>query len=271
MPAMNIELTSVEKTLFVPLLGKASDYNEKSSILADKKANEIIGSIDYDFNPMKENGIGNSMACLRAKIIDNLAREFIIPDKENVVLHLGCGLDSRYNRMGIENIYWYDIDFKEVIDIRKKYFRETKYYHLIASSILEKDWLKMIPRGKDNYVVIAEGVFQYIEAEKIKELIRTLRENIGEYYLLFDAMGKMAIKKLKNDKFIKETGIEVHFAADDENELLSWDSGIKFIKKRYFVFNGIKGGTIVIKVLCKIINFMPAVKKLYKILAYRIG
>ena len=111
---MDIQLTSVEKTLFVPLLGKASDYREKSSILADKKADEIINHMNYDFSSMKEGSIGNSMACLRAKIIDNLAKEFIIPNKENVVLHLGCGLDSRYNRIGMANIYWYDIDFREV-------------------------------------------------------------------------------------------------------------------------------------------------------------
>jgi O-methyltransferase involved in polyketide biosynthesis len=267
---MNIELTSVEKTLFIPLLGKANDYKKKSSILADKKADEIISNINYDFSSMKENNIGDSLASLRAKIIDNLVKKLIKPDKNNVVLHLGCGLDSRYNRIGIENIYWYDIDFKEVIDIRKKYFQETEYYHLIASSILEKDWLKMIPRGKDNYIVIAEGVFQYIEVEKIKELIQTLKETIGEYYLQFDAMGKMAIKNLKNDKFVKENDIKIHFVADDENELLTWDSGIKFIKKHYFVFNGIKGGNIFIKVFCKIINLIPFGKRLYKILVYKI-
>jgi len=267
---MDIKLTSVEKTLFTPLLGKASDYGIKSSILSDKKAQEIINSINFDFSQMKENSIGNSMASLRAKIIDNLVKEYIALNKENVVLHLGCGLDSRYERIGNENINWYDIDFQEVIDIRKKYFPETDNYHLIASSILEKDWLKMIPKGKDNYIVAAEGVFQYIEVEKIKELIQTLRETIGRFYLVFDAMGKAAIKKLKNDKFMKENDIKVYFAADDENELLTWASGIKFLKKRYFVFDGIKGGSVFIKALCKTINFLPAIRRLYKILVYRI-
>ena len=267
---MNIELTSVEKTLFVPLLGKANDYRKKSSILNDKKANEIISTINYDFSSMKENSVADTMSSLRAKIIDNLVKNIIIPSKENVVLHFGCGLDSRYNRIGIENIYWYDIDFREVIDIRKKYFQETEYYHLIASSILEKDWLEMIPKGKDNYIVIAEGVFQYIEVEKIKELVKTLKENIFEYYLVFDAMGKMAIKKLRNDKFVKEENIAIHFAADDEKELLLWDNGIKFIKKHYFVFDGIKGGNIFIKAILKTINILPSIKKLYKILVYQI-
>ena len=267
---MDIELTPVEKTLFIPLLGKAGDYNQKSSILNDKKANEIISTINYDFTPMKENSVANSIASLRAKIIDNLVKEFIMPNKENVVLHLGCGLDSRCSRIGAENIYWYDIDFKEVIDIRKKYYQETKYYHLVASSITEKEWLKLIPKGKDNYIVVAEGVFQYIEAEKIKELIQTLKENIGKYYLQFDAMGKKAITKLKNDKFVKENSIKIHFGVDDENEILAWDKGIKFIKKNYFIFKGIKGGNIFIKAMCKIINLIPYVKKLYKILVYSI-
>ena len=75
---------------------------------------------------------------------------------------------------------------------------------------------------------------------------------------------------MKNDKFVKDTGIKIHFAIDDENEVLAWDSGINFIKKHYFVFNGIKGGNILIKMFCKIINFIPSVRRLYKILVYKI-
>jgi O-methyltransferase involved in polyketide biosynthesis len=270
MQIMNIELTSVQKTLFIPLVGKAIDNRKKSPILADKKAEEIITHINYDFNLIKNNIIGNTIFCLRAKIIDTLLKELLKPNKENVVLHLGCGLDSRYNRIGIKNISWYDIDFKEVIDIRKNYYQEAEYYHQIASSILEKDWLKLIPNGKDNYIVIAEGVFLYIEEEKIKELLQIIKENIGTYYLLFDAINKLSLKSSKNDKSIKETEAKLYFAVDNENEILNWDKGFKFIKKCNFTFKGIKGGNIFIKILFKIVDIIPGLKGFFSVFLYHV-
>jgi O-methyltransferase involved in polyketide biosynthesis len=265
---MIIELTSVEKTLFIPLVGKAIDNRKKSPILADKKAEEIITDINYNFSLIKNNIIGNTIFCLRAKIIDTLLNELIEPNKNIVVLHLGCGLDSRYDRIGVEKISWYDIDFREVIDIRKNYYYETEYYHLIASSILEKDWLKMIPKGKENYIVIAEGVFQYIEEEKIKKLLQSIKENIGAYYLLFDAINKLSLKSSKNDKSIKETEAKLYFAINNENEILNWDKGLKFIKKRNFTFKGIKGGNIFIKILFKIIDIIPGLRGFFSVLLF---
>jgi O-methyltransferase involved in polyketide biosynthesis len=44
---------------------------------------------------------------------------------DSIALHLGCGLDSRYYRINNSKVDWYDVDFKEVIEMRKLFFEET--------------------------------------------------------------------------------------------------------------------------------------------------
>lgn len=97
--------------------------------------------------------------CLRAKLIDDLISDCFSKNNKSIVLHLGCGLDSRYDRIKKPDVDWYDVDFKEVIDIRKHFFLETDDYHLIPSSVTEKEWLEKVPgrisEENKQYIVIA--------------------------------------------------------------------------------------------------------------------
>jgi len=67
----------------------------------------------------------NILMCIRAKLIDSFVRDFLSKNSGSVALHLGCGLDSRYNRIENSNVDWYDVDFEEVIDIRRHFYKET--------------------------------------------------------------------------------------------------------------------------------------------------
>lgn len=59
-----------------------------------------------------------------------------------VVLHLGCGMDSRVLRIGTGEHDWYDVDFPEVIEERRKYYCETERYHMLGADAREAGWLE---------------------------------------------------------------------------------------------------------------------------------
>lgn len=104
-----IVLDEVKETLFTPLFGKAKENQNDSPILIDRKAAEIISQIDYNFSSLKIPKETNMIMCLRAKLIDNYVKKFLKGNFESVALHLGCGLDSRYDRIGNGDVDWYDI------------------------------------------------------------------------------------------------------------------------------------------------------------------
>jgi hypothetical protein len=65
------------------------------------------------------------------------------------VLHLGCGLDTRFHRMAPPPaVRWYDVDYPEVIELRRRLFPERPGYAAIGSSVTELAWLDRVPGGE---------------------------------------------------------------------------------------------------------------------------
>ncbi len=90
-----ITLNKEKETLLVPLYGKAMESSKKHPLLTDKKTVEIVNNIDYDFKSLRIPGKTNTMMCMRARLLDIYTENFLKRNEDVVVLHLGCGLDSR--------------------------------------------------------------------------------------------------------------------------------------------------------------------------------
>ncbi len=266
-----ITLKEEKETLLIPLLGKAKENEKKSPILIDKKAVEIVNQIEYDFDSLKIPEKTNIMMCIRAKLIDNFVKEKFPVCKEGIVLHLGCGLDSRHNRIENNNLDWYDLDFKDVIDIRRHFYEETEKYHLLASSVTEPEWIEKIPIMNKEYMVIAEGLFMYLRENEIKELINRLKDRLGSYTLIFDAFSVFAAKKTNNHPSLKKTGAKIHWGINNPEELTRWGKGIHLIEEKYFTANEeINNLNISTRIMFKTANLFPIAKKAHRLLIYRI-
>jgi O-methyltransferase involved in polyketide biosynthesis len=229
-----IALTEEKETLLIPLYGKAKENEKEDPILLDKKAAEIINQIDYNFQSLKIQNKTNIMMCLRAKLMDDYVKEFLSKNDDCVALHLGCGLDSRYDRIKNSSVDWYDVDFEEVIELRRFFYKQTDRYHLIASCVTENQWIDKIPQNHASYIVIAEGLLMYLKEEEIKTLINRLRDRIGRFTLIFDAYSTLTAKKAKNHPSLKKTGAKIYWGIDDTDQLMKWGATIRFIEEKYF-------------------------------------
>lgn len=270
-----IILTEEKETLLIPLYGKARENEKEKPILTDRKAAEIIGGIDYDFSSLKIAEKTNIMMCLRAKLIDGYVKRFLDGGKGTAALHLGCGLDSRYNRIGNDEVDWYDVDFEEVIGIRRNFCQETDRYHLVASSVTEPEWIGGIPADKERYIVIAEGLFMYLTEDDIKTLIGRLRERIGGYTLIFDAFSMLTAKHSKNHPSLRKTGARIQWGVDDPHEPENWGpethSRIQFLEEQFFTSNEeVKNLDFSTRMLFQTAGLFSAAKKAHRILVYRI-
>jgi O-methyltransferase involved in polyketide biosynthesis len=266
-----IRLDREKETLLIPLHGKAMESKKKAPVLYDRKALEIVGKIDYDFGSLKIPGKTNTMMCLRAKLIDNFVRGFLAQSKECTILHLGCGLDSRYVRIGAPEADWYDLDYKEVINIRRNFFPETGNYHLIPSSVTSPEWIERIPAGNKHYLVVAEGLFMYLKEEAIKDLIFSIKKRVGRYTLVFDAYSVYTARKAKHHRSLKKTGAEIHWGIDHPETLAGWNKGIELRNEIYFTANEeIEKMGFGTKLIYRIANLFPMAKKAHRILVYLI-
>ena len=227
------KLTEEKETLFIPLRGKALDYRSKSSILNDSKANEIIEKVGIDItthNSFAEK-IGGRTLAVRAKQYDEWTKDFISKNKNAVVVQLGCGLDARITRVQPpSSIIWFDVDYPEVISLRKEFYSETNEYKMIGSSITAQNWLETILADRPAFI-IAEGVLEYVSKEDVKMLLNRLTSYFSHGQIVFDVMSSYAIeagnKRLKNT-----TGaIDIlKWAVDDVNDIEKLNSNLKILE-----------------------------------------
>lgn len=94
---------------------------------------------------------------MRSAVFDDWVKKQITENPNAIVLHIGCGMDSRVERVNAQNTQWYDVDFPDVIEERKRYYTENNHYHMLASDAREQAWITVLPKDKDA-IIVMEGV-----------------------------------------------------------------------------------------------------------------
>lgn len=221
-------MNNVNKTLYIPLYGKAY-VSEKGIILEDKKAEEIWAAEGF---PLKGKSKSKWLAYymgMRSAVFDGWLKEQMASDESAVVIHIGCGMDSRVLRVGTKGHAWYDVDFPEVIAERKRYYQADETYHMIASDARNTEWLASLPENA-NAVVVMEGVSMYMQLEELQALLSAVCGHFKQVKLLMDCYTTFAAKASKYKNPINDVGVTMVYGLD-EPKLLTEGTGLCFVKE----------------------------------------
>ncbi len=234
MQPTRIRLTEEKETLFVPLLGKAMLSREARPILRDPKAEEIVERIDYDFDPLRVPRKTLTTLAMRAKQLDAYVTDYLHHTENPVVLHLGCGLDSRVLRVGFDRGAWYDLDYPDVIALRREFYQESAGYHMIASSVTDHRWMDQVAEADGPACIVAEGLLMYLHEDEVKRLFVDLQERLPGSEICFDAFSVMTAKAANRHPSIKKTGARLLWGVDDAHQIEQWGSGMELLEEWYF-------------------------------------
>ncbi len=221
-------MNSVNKTLYILLYGKAL-VSKKNIILADKKAEEIWSQEGFELKgKSKSKWLAYYMA-MRSAIYDEWLEEELKGNQNVVVLHIGCGMDGRIERVSVKGKKWYDIDFPDVIKERRKYYEETDYYHMLAADMRTDEWKCHIEANQDA-IIILEGVSMYFEPTELLTLLSNLSEYFRSVSILMDCYTEKAAKISKYKNPINDVGVTTVYGYDKPEELAE-KSGLIFVKE----------------------------------------
>jgi O-methyltransferase involved in polyketide biosynthesis len=155
--------------------------------LGDRAAAEAVARIDYDFERIHRSArpwANQFLVALRAKKLDVWTTDFLRRRPDAVVLHLGCGLDTRAFRVNPPStVQWYDLDQPGVIELRRKLYDENNAYRMIGWSVTDRGWMDQIPTDRPT-LVVAE--------REVRELLARLTARCGNGELLFDTLSPSA-------------------------------------------------------------------------------
>lgn len=229
----------VSSRIFLPVLARSIESQKKNSLLTDHKAVEIhqqISDADTLFKAAKEDLIYYAIIN-RTLCFDRLIRDFIWRYPSGIIINIGCGLETTYERMKASSVRWYDVDLPEVIKVRKMFFTETETRKFICSSFLKNEWLDQIVSG-DSVLVYAGGVFYYYNENAIRKFFARLTFWFPSFEIVFDVTTPAGVRAA--NRLILKNGMTdgpfLKWGLADYKTLLEWNSRIRLIG-RYRIFN----------------------------------
>ena len=220
-------MNSVNKTLYIPLYGKAY-VSKRGLFLKDEKAEEIWAAEVF---PLKGKSKSKWLAFymgIRSAVFDEWLADKMQELPDAVILHVGCGMDSRILRVGAKNHRWYDVDFAEVIEERKRYYQASDDYQMLIGDARNGEFLTQIPNAK-TVIVLMEGVSMYLTTEELQAFTARLNEQFERVVLLMDCYTKKAAKWSKLRNPVKDVGVTSVYGIDDP--LLMESGELKFVKE----------------------------------------
>lgn len=193
---LDTQIKDVSKTAIWTLRARAEEHTHPRALFSDPKAVEWMAELpwisEFDdwYSARSQTGI-----CVRTRAFDDMAVQYLSQMSQPLVVELGCGLSSRYHRIGRGISRWIDLDLPEMIDTRRELDPETEEHTYLASSVLDNAWMEAVfETGNTEYLFIAEGLLMYFDKEEVLHLLRAMAERFPGAILLFDTQGPKAKK-----------------------------------------------------------------------------
>lgn len=222
-----VRLSGEKATLLITLYAKAKESRLPDSLLHDHYAADAVARIDYDFSTLRMRHDLMIGLAMRAHTLDDWVREFIDTHGGATVLHLGCGLDSRVYRVDPPpEVAWFDVDYPEVIALRRALYPPREGCELIGSPLSDLAWLSQIPTGKPT-LVVAEGLLLYLSEEDVLQLLRAVSTQFPSGEIAFDAYSRMGLALASRIGMFRATGAVMRWNLEHAEELEALVPGMR--------------------------------------------
>jgi len=190
-----------------------------------------VNRLDADFSHLVMHRHDEIAVIIRMRRFDRHVRDFLARHPDGVVVHIGCGLDTRYERIGDDCVEWFDLDVPEVMELRDKLIAtQSPHYHAIAASVFETSWFADVEHFNPRpFLFIAEGVLPYFEEEQVKDLFLCLCKHFPGCKVVCDAHTPFVIWADNLHLAIARVKARLHWKLKDPRDVESWGAGFRLI------------------------------------------
>ena len=244
----DIELTDVGMTSLVTLYCRAIESSSDEAILDDPVAVELKRRLDPILRSsgvpllrqLSEGRVHKTLrayVAMRARHFDACARRFTARHPEGYILNLGCGFDTRFQRIDDGVVRLYDLDRSDVIRAKRGLIAETDRYRFIEASVLDTEWMAELPPVGTPALVLAEGLLMYLALEDVRALVCRLRERCGPAELVAEVFNRRWLGPwfgwVVDRKLRRALGFgsdaRFHSGLASSDEMAEWGEGIDFL------------------------------------------
>jgi O-methyltransferase involved in polyketide biosynthesis len=224
--------TPLEDSLFLTLCCRALDNRSPHPILADAKADEIVRTLNYDYEALHISTNLMLNAALRAKKLDEVTSRFLARHPNAVGLDLGAGLDTRVVRLDPPStVDWYDVDLPAVAAARERLIPHRANAHVVAADVRDAEWLETIPNDRPA-MVVADGLMGFLTRDEFVTLLNRLISHFPGGEMVFNSYTPFAIWAVHHSPGTKNVADLIKFPGfKDPHEPERWNSKLKLVNE----------------------------------------
>ena len=200
----------VAETLLIPLYMRAKESRRDNPILYDKAAERLADSLEYDYSQFDGAKLSEVGCVVRGWYFDRAVRRFIEAHPHPVVVNVGCGLDTRFQRIGDGKAVFYDLDLLEVITLRRRH-----------------------PDGE--FILIVEGVLMYFYEKQVRAFLHHAASRFGGGELWFDVCGTMMSRHGVKPDSLRKHEAQIRSGLSDGHLVEQWEPTLRLIEQANYM------------------------------------
>lgn len=240
---VKIELGEVQKTLLMPLWGRAIEFQKSNPLIRDKYAFELVSRLDYDFKRISGSfdEYYQIYWATRAFNIDCAIARLLTDCPDATIINIGAGLDTTFQRIDNGKIFWYDLDLPDAIKLRKELIPETDRNRYISKSAFNKSWFDDVKNVRSKVFFIASGVLCYFDENTVRTFFLDLIDKFPESEIIFELTSKIIIWLSNREVARRKEKLELSilkWGASSSKSIKKWSNKIEVIDE-YPVFSRI--------------------------------
>ena len=248
-----ITLTGVPETMLQTVYARARESAGRGAI-RDETAEQIIGSLDYDFSLAEKDTAMRSGVIARTIVLDRLVGAWLGRHPGTVVVNLACGLDTRCYRMkGYQ--HWYNLDLPETIAMRQRLLPESGAISQLAMSAMD-DWGAAIRETDAPALVIIEGLTMYLSEADVRRIFEVIAARLPKAEVFVETMNPAVAKRFK-ERSIEGSHAKFTWGVKHGRALAALLPGFRFVEE-----HSLTEGMAVFAPVYKLLDKLPAVRNI---------
>ncbi len=251
-------LTGVPATLLISLRARCLESLDPKGIIKDERSVDIARALGCDISPGSESFFTQVGTAQRTVVFNDYTNDFLSHYPNGTVVNLACGLDTRFERLDNGQVSWFDLDLPEVINIRRRFFKEGERYHYIEKSALDFSWLDDVPNERPVFIT-AEGLSCYFTEEQMRELLTRVAEAFNFVEFAIEAISPFMVNHTDKHPSMKDQEAQFMWGIKTGREIDEWNTGFHFVSERYFMLE-CKKRALSIRFMCLFPFFAKSMK-----------
>jgi methyltransferase (TIGR00027 family) len=249
------QLSAVSNTALLTLWARAIEARTANPILADPAAvalteqlRPILAAVATPFYRQllaeKLPPLLVLFLALRTQYFDQTARNFRLRFSRGMIVNLGAGFDTRFERLDDGQLRIIDLDLPPVIALKRTLIAEHPRHELLASSVVGLEWMDALDRYDDRrFLFLAEGLLMYLAPDEVKRLMVALAERFPGSELVADVFHGMWLRPPLRSWTVYKLQRQLHFerasmfqfGLDSPQEPTAWHPRIGFLDAYSFL------------------------------------